>query len=260
MHIESRAFGLLAAIAVASACGTKDAPTGLDGGDQGRVRFVNLITNPARNPVNAILEGMPFGVGLAYTAATPPTLPAPATALYSPVLVGPRTLVVKRTADTAVTLATISFTVASNEDQTIYATGGTGTTAVTNFITTDANSTAPATTEVRFRVVNLSPTAGPVDVFVTAAGADLAAATPNAVNVASQSASAYFAVSLPPNATQASYVIRFVPAGTAAAARNASVSITIAAATYVGGTGRTIVATENAAGTGVPRGFVLTDR
>jgi hypothetical protein len=254
MHTQPRAFGLLAAIAIASACGTKDAPTGLNGGDQGRVRFVNLITDPARNPVNVILEGMPFGVALAYTAATPPTLPAPATALYSPVLVGPRTLVVKRTADTAVTLATIGFTVASNADQTIYATGGTGSTTVTNFITTDVNSPAPATTEVRFRVVNLSPTAGPVDAFVTAAGTDLSAATPNAANVAAQSASAYFTVA------PGSYVIRFVPAGTAPASRNASVSITIASAAYAGGTGRTIVATENAAGSGVPRGFVLTDR
>lgn len=253
MLIQKRAFGLLAAIAVASACGTKDAPTGLNGGDQGRVRFVNLITDPARNPVNAVLESLPFGVALAYTAATPPTLPAPATALYSPILVGARSLVVKRTADTTVTLATISFTVAADGDQTIYATGGTAGAAVTNFITTDANSPAPAATVTRFRVVNLSPTAGAVDVFVTAAGADLTGLTPDAT-VAAQVASAYFTVA------SGSSVIRFVPAGTPAASRNASVSITIASAAYPGGTGRTIVAAENAAGAGAPRGFVLSDR
>lgn len=254
MITQKRAIGLLAALAVLAACGTKDAPTGLQSGDQGRVRFVNLITDPARNPVNAILENLPFGVNLGYTAATPPTLPAPATARYSPVLTGSRTLVVKRTADTSVTLATISFTVAKDVDQTIYATGGTSGGAVSSFITTDVNTPAPAATETRFRVVNLSPTAGAVDVFLTAAGADLATATPSAANVANQSTSAYFTVA------PGTYQIRFVPAGTLPANRNASVSITIAAAAYPGGAGRTIVAAENAAGAGAPRGFVLSDR
>ena len=253
MTFLRRIIGLAGALVLAAACGTKEAPTGLNGGDQGRVRFVNLITDPARNPVDAILENLPFGVNLGYTAATPPTLPAPATALYSPVLVGSRTLVVKRTADPNVTLATITFTVAKDIDQTIYATGGTGGGAVASFITTDDNTPA-ASNQVRMRVVNLSATAGAVDVFVTAAGADLAAATPNATNVAAQSASAYFTVA------PGTYVIRFVPAGTAPASRNGAVSITIASAAYAGGTGRTIVAAENAAGAGAPRGFVLGDR
>ena len=253
MTNSRKLIGLAAALVLVAACGTEKAPTGLNGGDQGRVRFVNLITDPARNPVDAILENLPFGVNLGYTAATPPTLPAPATALYSPVLVGPRTLVVKRTSDPSVTLATISFTVAKDVDQTIYATGGTGGGAVGNFITTD-NNTPAASNQTRFRVVNLSPTAGAVDVFITASGADLATATPNATNVPPQSASAYFTVA------PGTYVIRFVPTGTAPASRNGAVSITIAAAAYAGGTGRTVVAAENAAGTGAARGFVLGDR
>jgi hypothetical protein len=243
----------VAALAAMIACGTTEAPSGLQGGDQGRVRFVNLVTDPARNPVNAILENLAFGVALAYTAATPPTLPAPATALYSPILTGPRTLVVKRTADTSVTLTTVAFTVATGEDRTIYAIGGTAGGAVTSFITVDDN-TAAAATETRFRVVNLSQTTGSVDVFITAAGADLAAATPDAANVAYQGTSAYFAKA------PASYVIRMVPAGTAPAARAANVVITIAAAAYAGGTGRTVVAADNAAGAGAARGFVLADR
>ena len=63
---------------VGSACGTKDAPGPLEPtAGQGRIRFVNLITDPTRNPVNAILENGPFGVNLGYTATTPASLPSP---------------------------------------------------------------------------------------------------------------------------------------------------------------------------------------
>jgi hypothetical protein len=245
--------GLIVALAAIAACGTKEAPSGLSTDPQGRVRFVNLITDPARNPVNAVLENLPFGVNLTYTAATPATLPAPATANYSPVLAGNRTLVVQRTADPTVILATLTFPVTAGQDQTIYAIGGTGGGAVTTLITTDDNPAAAAT-DTRFRVVNMSSTTGAVDVFMTATGADLTTATPVATNVAYQGASAYF--TRPPGA----YQIRFVPAGTAAASRNANVVITINSASYAGGTNRTIVAADNAAGAGAARGFVLSDR
>src|SRR5256885_12125500 len=46
-------------------------------------------------------------------------------------------------------------------------------------------------------------------------GADLSAATPDATNLASQTASAYF------SKAPATYSVRFVPAGTPAGARNA---------------------------------------
>ena len=252
--MQRRLIGLVAGLVALSGCGTKDAPAGLESGPAGRVRFVNLITDPARVPVNVILENVPFGVNLAYTASTPATLPAPSTALYSAILAGSRTLVVKRTADTSVTLATITFTVTADQDQTIYATGGTAGGSVASFITADVN-TPPASTETRWRVVNVSPTAGAVDVFLTATGADLTALTPDASNVA-VNGSVYFAKA------PGIYQIRTVPAGTAAASRNGAVSVTIAAPTaaYPGGAGRTIVIAENAAGTGAPRGFVLSDR
>lgn len=241
------------AAVLSAACGTVSAPDPLKPGEFGRVRFVNLITDPARLPVNAILESVPFGVNLGYTATTPASLPAPSTALYSAVLAGPRTLVLQQTANTTVTVATISFTVAASTDYTIYATGGTGGAAVTNFITTDVNPAAAATV-VRFRVTNASSTTGAVDVFLTAAGADLSTATPDAANVAVNGSSAYF------TKAPGTYQVRFVPAGTAPAARNGAVAITIAAAAYAGGTSRTIVAANNAAGSGAARGFILNDR
>ena len=127
----------LAAVAtlVMGACGTKDAPGPLEPtSGQGRIRFVNLITDPSRNPVNAILENVPFGVNLGYTAATPASLPSPSTANFAPIYEGARTLVLKKTADTSVVVATLPITVTAATDYTLYATGGTGGATVTSVI------------------------------------------------------------------------------------------------------------------------------
>jgi hypothetical protein len=247
--------GLAAAASLAlSACGTTDAPGPLQPTQPfGRVRFVNLITDPARVPVNVTLEGVIFGVNLAYGGTTPSSLPAPSTAIYSAVYAGTRTMLVRRTADTTVTLATIGFPVTADQDRTVYATGGTGGGAVTNFITTDDNA-APAAGQVRVRVVHLAPAAGAVDVFVTAVGADLALATPTLTNVAVNSASAYLSV---PAGT---YQVRLVPAGTAPASRAAAATNLIPSAALPANGARTIIAADAPAG-GVPlRSFVLTDR
>jgi hypothetical protein len=250
-----KSIGLIAALAfVAAACGTKEAPGPLDpGGPTGRVRFVNLITDPTRIPVNAILEAVPFGVNLGYGASTPATLPSPSTANYSAILSGGRSLVLKKTADTTIVLATIAFTVADNVDYTVYATGGTAGAAVTNFVTTDANP-VPTSAQTEVRIINMSPSAGALDVFVTAPNADLSAATPAAANLAYQAATAY-AVFAP-----ATYQVRAVPAGTAAALRSTSVVVTINNVALVGGTGRSIVIADRAAGGAPLAGFVLSDR
>lgn len=255
--MKSRRAVAVVAVSLASvllaACGTTDAadpfaPTG----PTGRVRFVNVITDTTRGRVNAILEGLPFGVNLTYTQSTPITLAAPNTANYSPVYAGSRTLVLKRTADTNTVVSTIPFTVTASQDQTIYATGGTGASAITNFVTTDDNTLAP--TQARVRVVHLSPTAGAVDIFVTAVGADLAAATPTLANVSVRTASAYLAVA------PGTYQVRVVPAGTAAAARAGAVAINVASLALVANTVRTIVAADNNVGGAPLRAFVLLDR
>ena len=250
-----KSIGFFAALALISvACGTKEAAGPLEPtGPTGRVRLVNLITDPARNPVNAILESVPFGAGLAYGGTTPSSLPAPATANYSPILIGGRTLVLQKTADPTVTVATINFTVADGVDLTVYATGGTGGAAVTNFVTTDANP-VPTPSQVELRIVNLSPTAGPLDVFVTAPGADLSTATPVAANLAYQAASPYVVVA------PGTYQVRAVPAGTAAALRATSVVVTLNPPAWPGGTGRTVVIADRAAGGAPITGFVLADR
>jgi hypothetical protein len=242
-----------AVMAAAAACGTKDAPDPLEpSGAVGRVRFVNLITDPARNPVNAIFEGVPFGVGLAYAAATPASLPAPSTAFYSSTLAGDRSIVLRRTADPTVTVATITVTVAADNDYTVFATGGTGGGAVTSFTTADVNTPVTAG-QARIRVTNMSPAAGAVDVFITAANADLAAATPVATGLANRAV--FAGATLAPGA----YSVRTVPAGTAPAARGAAVNSTVAV-TVVAGNGRTVVIADAPAGGTPLRSFVLSDR
>src|SRR4051812_37060778 len=94
-------FLTLTACIAGAACGTKEAPGPLEPtGPTGRVRFVDMITDTSRGRVNAILEGIPFGVNLIYGQSTPATLPSPSTANYLAILAGSRTMLLKRTADT----------------------------------------------------------------------------------------------------------------------------------------------------------------
>ena len=237
-----------------AACSTKEAPGPIEPTSTvGRVRLVNVITDATRGRVNASLEGLIFTVDLQYAQSAPANLPSPATAPYASVYTGNRAFVLKRTADTTVTVATLPFSVADGQDRSVYAVGGVLGSAVTGVVTTDDNTLGSAT-QTRTRVVQMSPTAGPLDIFVTAPLADLNGATPVATNLAYQSASSYFVVA------PGTYVIRAVPAGTTPAGRNAAVVITSASVTLGGATVRTVVTADAAAGGGPLRAFVLADR
>jgi hypothetical protein len=249
-----RKLAIFAAASALAACGTKAAPDPLSpSGATGRVRFVNVITDTTRGRVNAILEGLPFGVNLTFGQSTPATLPAPSTANYSAILTGARSLVLKRTVDTNTVVTTVSFTVDAAQDYTIYATGGASGTGVGSAITVDLNADAPTSTQTRVRVANLSPTGGAMDVFVTAPNADLAAATPTFTR-AVIGGSPYVTLNA------GTYQVRAVPAGTAPAARAAAVSINIASLVLPGGSGRTIVLADRSTGGTPLTSFVLTDR
>ena len=246
-------FAILAIVALFSGCGTKDAADPLIPGPQGRVRFVTLITDTTKGRVNAILERVPFGVNLAYGGTTPSSLPSPATSIYKAILTGTRSLLLRRTLDTTATVATFPLSIATATDYTVYATGGTGVTPIAAFVTTDTNST-PVLGAVRVRVVHLSPTAGNVDLFVTAVGADLSLTTPTVSNVAYQG-STYL-----PSVAAGTYQVRAVPAGTAPAARSAAVSINLASVALAANSARTIIAADDNIG-GAPLRFIaLTDR
>jgi hypothetical protein len=244
---------LLGASIMSSACGTTEAPDPLSPeGTQGRIRFVNLITDTTRGRVNAILELVPFGVNMTYTVATPASLPAPATANYAPILTGSRTLVLKRTADTNTVVGTFPLTIAESQDQTVYAIGGTGGSAITSFVTVDDNA-LPTAPQAKLRVVNLSPTAGAIDIFITAPNADLAAATPTFTNTAYRSATTYI------TPAAATYQFRAVPAGTPPANRAGAVLINLSVP-LAANTIRTIVTADRSIGGAPLQAFVLTDR
>jgi hypothetical protein len=243
----------LAMTTLLAACGTRDAADPLIPDATGRIRFVTLITDTTRGRVDAILEGVPFGVNLVYGGTTPSSLPAPATAIYSPIVTGTRSLVLRRTADPSVTVATFPLTIATGVDYTVYATGGAAASAITAVITTDTNTT-PTLGAARVRVVHMAPTAGAVDVFVTAVGADLAAATPTLANVPVRGA-AYL-----PSVAAGTYQVRVVPAGTAPASRAANVAINLASIAIPANGARTIIAADNNVG-GAPFRFItLVDR
>ena len=107
---------------------------------------------------------------------------------------------------------------------------------------------------MRLRAANMS-SVGAVDVFVTAANADLSTATPTFPNVGVKAASAYA-----PLAT-GTYQIRAVPAGTAPAARAAAVSFNMTGvALTTGGTVRTILIADKSSGGAPLVGFLLADR
>jgi len=253
-HPRATILAATLAATLLGACGTTDADGPLQPtGTLARVRFVNLITDTTRGRVNAILERVPFGVNLTYTQGTPATLAAPNTAPYSSILTGDRSLVLKRTIDTTVTVATFAFNITDGQDKSLYAIGGAAGSAITAFVTTDTNPAASAA-QARVRVVHLSPTAGNVDVFVTAVGADLATATPTLANVAYRGVSGYLLVN------GGTYQVRAVPAGTAAASRAANVVINLASVALAGGTNRTIVTADNTTGGAPLQAFVLIDR
>jgi hypothetical protein len=258
MKMHSVKTGFLAAlVSLTVGCGTKEAAGPLESGAQGRIRFVNLITDPTRLPVNAVLENVPFGVNLAYGGTTPSSLPSPATANYSAILVGDRSLVLEKTADPTVTVATLTFTIVEGVDHTVYATGGTGGGAITGWMTNDPRP-APGAGQVAVRVINMSPTGGALDFFVTAPNADLSSATPIATNLAYHGESPYV------NLAAGTYQIRAVPAGTAPALRSTSVVINFTPpatpAPFPAGAGRTIVAADAATGGSPLRAFLISDQ
>ncbi len=248
----ARLAAMLSLPLVTLSCGTSDGSTSLlPTGPTGRIRFVNLITDTTRGRVNVALN-RPWNVNQIYGAATPASLAAPNTAIYNTINAGAHSLVLRRTADTAVTVATIPLQVANTVDCTVYATGGVGASTIVPFITADTNS-FPFLGQVRVRVVHLAPSAGNVDVFVTAVGADLATATPTLANVPLR-ASAYLSVAA------GTYQVRVVPAGTAAGSRAANVAINLASVALPANGARTIIAADNATG-GAPFRFIaLVDR
>jgi hypothetical protein len=177
-----------------SACDEESLPTGVRPNQAtGRLRVVNAVADPARaDRVNITVAGTPLAVNIAYGAVAPAIGVQPNPAPYYPIYAGSFPVALRRTADTTVKVLDYSLTVAANTDYTVLALGNAA--GVNGVVLTD-NNAAPAAGTVRLRVVHASSSApAAVDVYVTAATADISTVTPTASNVAFRAATAYLAL------------------------------------------------------------------
>jgi hypothetical protein len=115
-----------------------------------------------------------------------------------------------------------------------------------SLLVTQDDNTPPPSGQVEVRIVHGSPSAGPVDVYVTAPGADLATTTPTLTNVPFEAVSAYLTV------PAGSYEIRVTPTGTK------TVAIDSGAVALAAGQIRTVVALD-APGGGTPLTAIILD-
>jgi hypothetical protein len=150
-------------------------------------------------------------------------------------------------AGTATTVIDATPTVVAGTDYTVLAVDRVAT--IAPLVLTDDNA-APATGQVKVRVVHGAPGAPAVDVYVTAPGASLTGATPVLTNVPFKAASGYLAV------PAGSYRVRVTVAGT----QTVAIDTGAEGIALTAGRVYTAVAVDNTGG-GAPFSVVLlTDR
>ena len=225
MKKPTLALALLATFAVA-ACDDDDDLTGPVTTAQLRV----VHASPDAPNVDVLLDNAPVLTNVAYKVASS----------YLEVPSGSRNLKVRATGTTTVVIDQ-NGTLAQGAFYTVLATGRVA--SIAPVVLTD-DQTNPASGNIRLRLVHASPTAGNVDIYVTAPTADIATATPTLANVAFRTASNYLEV---PAGT---YRVRITPAGTKTVAIDAN-NVALAA-----GQVRTAVAVD-APGGGAPLGAIL---
>jgi hypothetical protein len=239
-----RLITILAAAATLAACGDEaDIPSGVDPTEPfGRFRFVNAVADSAAaaNRVDVVVDGVPLGVSLAYGAAAPASS-------YLLAYEGARHFLVQQTSDTAAHVFDGDVTITADTTQTVYATlvGGTPTAVVTL-----DDLTLPGGDSLKLRVVHLAPSAGNVDVYVTAAGADLTTIEPTVADVAPSEASQYLRLK------RGTWQVRFTPTGTKTVALSVNVTAPSGANPFI----RTVLALDPVPPATALRSAVLTDR
>ena len=220
---------LLAAALVTAGCDDDD-PTSPATTAQLRV----VHASPDAPAVDVLVDDATALTNVAYKASS----------AYLEVPAGTRNLQV-RAAGTSTTVIDADAALATGESYTVLATGRLASIAP---LVLEDDLTAPAAGNVRVRLVHASPTAGTVDIYVTAPGASIATAAPTLAGVPFRAASAYLEV---PAGT---YRVRVTPTGTKTVALDVN-DVALAA-----GQVRTAIAVD-APGGGTPLGvIVLADR
>lgn len=201
------------------------------------------VTAPAATAQLRVVHASPDAPNvdvLVDNASVLTNVPYKTSSSYLPVTSGSRNLKVRAAGGTAAVIDQ-NATLAAGTFYTVLATGRVA--SIAPLVLTD-DQTAPASGNVRVRLVHGSPTAGNVDIYVSAPAADIATATPTLTNVAFRAASNYLEV---PAGT---YRVRITPAGTK------TVAIDVNNLALVAGQVRTAVAVD-APGGGAPLGAIL---
>jgi hypothetical protein len=217
---------LLAASALTAACGDDDDNTGPEG--RARVRVVHA--SPDAPDVDVLVDDASVLTGVPYLEASD----------YLDVSPGTRNVKVNA-AGTATTVIDADVSLADGADYTVIASGPLA--AIEPIVLQDDNS-APAAGNARVRAIHGAPSAPAVDIYVTAPGADLAAATPALAGVEFGDVTAYI------EAPAGDYQVRVASAGTK------TVVIDSGTLGLSGGQVRTAIAVD-APGGGAPFGLLV---
>ena len=220
------ALALLAALAV-TACDDDDDDVTAPGATA-QLRVVHA--SPDAPNVDVLLDNAAVLTNVAYKAASN----------YLEVPSGSRNLKVRATGTSSVVIDQ-SATLDQGAAYTVLAAGRVA--SIAPLVLTD-DQVSPASGNIRLRLVHASPTAGNVDIYVTAPTADIAAATPTLPNVAFRAVSNYLEV---PAGT---YRVRITPVGTK------TIAIDVNNVALTAGQVRTAVAVD-APGGGAPLGAIL---
>jgi hypothetical protein len=218
-----RAAVLVGAIALGACDDDPVAPTGL-----ADVRVVHASADAPS--VDVLVDDAPVLSNVPFKAASD----------YLAVPSGSRNLKVRISGTTTIVIEA-DATVADGLAYTVLATGPAASIAP---LVLEDNLTDPAAGNIKLRLVHASPTAGNVDIYVTAPAADINAVQPTLSNVPFRAASPYLEV---PAGT---YRVRVTPVGTKTVAIDAN-NVTLAS-----GQIRTAVAVD-AVGGGGPLGAIL---
>jgi hypothetical protein len=225
MKRSTFAFALLA-VALTAACSDDDDNAGP--ASESRVRVVHA--SPDAPAVDVLVDGTRVLSDVPYTTASG----------YLTVDAGSRNLKVNA-AGTSTSVIDANVTLADGADYTVIAGGLLA--DIAPIVATDDNA-APASGNVKLRVVHGAPSAPAVDVYVTAPGADLSTTAATLSNVAFGAVSGYLEV---PAGT---YQVRITPTG------SKTVAIDAGSVTLSSGQVRTAIALD-AEGGGAPFSVLL---
>ena len=218
------ALALLATIAL-GACNDDDTTAPVS---TAQVRVVHA--SPDAPNVDVLVDGAAVLTNVAYKASS----------TYLDVPAGSRNLRVRATGTSTVVIDQTAA-VTAGKRYTVLATGRVASIAP---VVLEDDLTAPAAGNVKLRLVHASPTAGTVDIYVTAPGASIATATPTLASVPFRAASGYLEV---PAGT---YRVRITPTG------SKTVAIDVNDVALAAGQVRTAVAVD-APGGGTPLSAIL---